>query len=188
MNFYRFSISWSRILPTGDIANINEKGIEYYNKVIDKCIENNIEPMVTMFHLDLPQKLQLIGGFINSSIVDYFEEYANLLFNRYGDRVKNWITINEPAHFCWQGYGLDIIAPAMNLHGVGEYLCGHNILKSHAVAYQLYKNTYYKKYKGKIGITISSRFFYSDINTTDADDRAMQFTVCSNKFTFHNLS
>lgn len=182
MNFYRFSISWPRILPTGDITNVNEKAIEHYNKVIDKCVENNIEPMVTIFHYDMPQKLQLIGGFTNSLIVDYFEEYANLLFDRFGDRVTNWITINEPLYFCWYGYGQDFHPPAINLHGIGEYLCGHNILKSHAAAYQLYKNKYYDKFKGKIGISLGSHYFYSDSNDTSATDRAMQFSVRFYKF------
>lgn len=103
MDFYRFSIAWSRILPTGDISNVNEKGIEYYNKIIDKTLEHNIQSMVTMYHFDLPQKLQTIGGFSNSMIIDFFEAYARLLFERFGDRVKYWITFNEPATFCEQG-------------------------------------------------------------------------------------
>lgn len=103
MDYYRFSIAWSRVLPTGDILNVNEKGIEYYNKLINKLLELNIQPMVTIYHYDLPQKLQLLGGLTNSLFVDYFEAYANLLFERFGDRVKHWITFNEPAAFCKQG-------------------------------------------------------------------------------------
>lgn len=96
MDFYRFSIAWPRILPTGDITDVNEKGIEYYRKVIDKLLENNILPLVTMYHNDLPQRLQLLGGFTNDIIIKYFEDYARLLFERFGDRVKYWITFNEP--------------------------------------------------------------------------------------------
>lgn len=178
MDYYRFSIAWSRVLPTGDIANINEKGIEYYNKLINKLLENKLEPMVTMYHYDLPQKLQTFGGLTNSIAISYFEAYANLLFERFGDRVKYWITFNEPSDFCTAGYGDSEHAPAMNFSGVGEYLCAHNVLKAHAAAYHLYKNSYYDRFKGKIGITLSSRFFYSTSNNTNVVDRAMQFSVC----------
>lgn len=177
MDFYRFSIAWSRVLPTGDISNINEKGIEYYNDLINTLLEHKIEPMVTLYHYDLPQELQIIGGLTNSLITSYFEAYANLMFERFGDRVKYWITFNEPSDFCTAGYGRDQHAPGINLHGVGEYLCGHNILKAHAAAYHLYKDSYYNRFKGKVGITLSSRFFYSDVNDTNVVDRAMQFSV-----------
>lgn len=177
MNYYRFSIAWARILPTGDVAYINQPGIDYYDKVINKCLEYGLEPMVTMYHYDLPSNLQPFGGLTNSIFISFFEAYANLLFDRFGDRVKYWITFNEPADFCTDGYGDDSDAPAMNAHGVGEYLCGHNVLKAHAITYRLYRSSYYEQYKGQIGITLSSRFFYSATNDTDDVDRAMQFSV-----------
>lgn len=89
MNFYRFSIAWSRVLPNGDISSINEKGIEYYNRLINLLLENGIEPMVTMYHYDLPNELQKFGGLTNPIFVSFFEAYANLLFERFGDRVMN---------------------------------------------------------------------------------------------------
>lgn len=177
MDFYRFSISWSRVLPNGDAANINEAGIKYYNKVIDKVLENNLVPMVTMYHYDLPQELQKLGGWANSVIVKYFEAYANVLFERFGDRVKYWITMNEPLAFCVSGYGDDVQAPAINAHGVGEYLCGHNVLKAHALVYHLYRRTYFERFHGEIGITLNSRFFYSKTNNTSDVEKAMQFSV-----------
>lgn len=183
MDFYRFSISWPRILPDGDSFNVNENGIEYYNKLIDKLLELNIQPMVTMFHYDLPQKLQLLGGFANPIIVDHFKAYAKLLFERFGDRVKNWITFNQPRLFCGDGYGSSTDAPGINLHGIGEYLCGHNVLKAHAVAYHLYKDEFCKKFNGQVGISIFSFFYYSHTNDTNVLDHAMQFSVC----TLHKL-
>lgn len=178
MDYYRFSIAWSRVLPNGDISNINEEGIKYYDKIIDLLIEEGIEPMVTMYHYDLPDALQQIGGLANSAIIDYFEAYANLLFERFGDRVKKWITFNEPLDFCTAGYGSGTMAPKVNAHGVGEYLCGHNVLKAHATVYHLYKNSFYGRQQGKVGITLSANFFYSETNDTVVVDRAMQFQVC----------
>lgn len=182
VNVYRFSISWSRVLPTGDITNINEKGIDYYNNLIDKLLEENIEPMVTMYHFDLPSAIQLFGGFTNFVLVKYFEEYANLLYSRFGDRVKIWTTFNEPAQFCIRGYGWGSHAPGVNADGIGEYLCGQTALKAHAVAYHLYRDQYFHRFKGKVGISLDSLFYYSHTNDTVVVDRALQFAVCSNLF------
>lgn len=89
MDFYRFSISWSRILPTGDISSLNQFGLNYYDKLINSLLANGIEPMVTLHHFDLPHELQKLGGFTNLKIIDYFKQYANVLFENYGDRVSN---------------------------------------------------------------------------------------------------
>lgn len=178
MDFYRFSISWPRILPNGDLSSVNEKGVEYYNRIIDSLVAQNIEPMVTMYHWDLPQKLEPMGGFANSSIVNLFEDYAKLLFERFGDRVKYWITINEPLMFC----RLSDLTPVPGIQGITDYLCGHNALKIHATVYHLYKEQFYKRFKGQIGISLNSNFYYSDTNDTNLVDYAIQFTVCSKSF------
>lgn len=149
VGFYRFSLSWSRILPNGLSNNINPAGIEYYNKLINALIENNIQPMITLFHWDLPQYLQNVGGWLNPNIVKYFTEFARIAFDHFGDRVKTWFTINEPRLICHDGYGIAENAPALNLSGVGEYICAHNVLKSHASVYRLYNETFKPLQKGK---------------------------------------
>lgn len=99
-NTYRFSISWSRIIPNGR-GEVNQQGIDFYNRVIDYCLEKKIEPNVTLFHYDLPNKIALEGGFANRSTVDAFVEYAKVCFKAFGDRVKLWVTINEPKYYAY---------------------------------------------------------------------------------------
>ena len=91
---YRFSISWSRVLPDG-IGKVNPKGIEFYNNLIDECLKYGIEPIITMFHFDMPAALEEKGSWSNASSSEWFKEFARVLFGNYGDRVKYWLTINE---------------------------------------------------------------------------------------------
>lgn len=86
--FYRFSIAWTRVLPRGEADFINENGLLYYQSVIDECLANGIEPIVTIYHLDLPQSIQELGGWANPIIIQYFKSYADVLFQRYGDKVN----------------------------------------------------------------------------------------------------
>lgn len=99
-NTYRFSIAWSRIFPNG-YGEISQEGINFYNRVIDYCLEKNIEPNVTLFHYDLPLQLAKEGGWLNIKITDYFAEYAKTCFENFGDRVKLWATINEPRYYAY---------------------------------------------------------------------------------------
>lgn len=99
-NTFRFSISWARILPNGT-GEINQKGIDFYNNVIDYCLEKGIEPNVTLFHYDLPLALAAQGGWLNNKLIDYFDEYAKICFKEFGDRVKIWSTINEPRYYSY---------------------------------------------------------------------------------------
>ena len=91
---FRFSISWSRILPEGTGA-VNPKGLEFYSNVIDECLKQGIEPLVTMFHFDLPAALEQRGGWGSPESVQWFVDYASILYKNYGSRVKYWLTINE---------------------------------------------------------------------------------------------
>lgn len=91
---FRFSVAWSRILPEG-AGRVNQEGIDFYNSLIDECLKYNIEPLVTMFHFDLPAALEKKGGWSRRESVDEFVDFARILFENYGDRVKYWLTINE---------------------------------------------------------------------------------------------
>lgn len=148
---YRFSLSWSRILPNGLGDKVSEEGIAYYNKIIDEILKYNIEPMVTLYHWDLPQKLQDMGGFLNPLIADWFADYARVVFERFGDRVKNFITINEPAQVCWDGYGSDLKAPRLNFTGIGDYICAKNIARAHAKVYHIYDDEFRATQGGVVG-------------------------------------
>lgn len=175
MNFYRFSIAWSRIVPTGNSSILNPNGIQYYNNLIDALLEHKIEPIVTMMHYDFPQHLQDLGGLRNEIFVENFVNYANILFQNYGGRVKRWITFNEPFETCVDGYGTGRVAPGISNMGVGEYVCSLNILNAHAATYHLYREKYFKKQNGKIGITLDSRFFFSKVGDQTLIDRGMQY-------------
>lgn len=116
---YRFSIAWSRILPDGK-GPLNQEGIDFYNKVIDGCLERNIEPWVTLYHWDLPQALEDDGGWTNRDILGWFEDYVRLCARTFGDRVTHWMVLNEPMVFTGAGYFLGYHAPGRK--GMSNFL------------------------------------------------------------------
>ncbi|XP_031330585.1 myrosinase 1-like, partial [Photinus pyralis] len=168
---YRFSVSWSRILPNGFANVVNMKGVEYYNRLIDELIANGITPIITIYHFDLPEVLQELGGWTNGLIVDWFEDYARVVYRSFGDRVKLWITINEPKQICHYGYGDGMLAPFLKSSGIGEYICARNVLLAHAKAYHLYKNEFESIQKGRVSLTIECTWKESGSNST-ADKKA----------------
>ena len=156
---YRFSIAWSRLLPEGT-GKVNEKGIAHYNQFIDDLLANGIEPMITLFHWDLPQALQEQGGWLNPSSVQWFEDYANLVFKSYGKKVKKFITFNEPYEdqFLLGPVIDNIIQKKPNpIAFTAEQLAGravaaHHLLLANATVIRDYHQ---KKLGGIIGITLS---------------------------------
>lgn len=158
VKYYRFSIAWSRILPNGK-NSINQKGIDFYNKIIDLLIKENIQPLVTLYHWDLPLSLQIEhDGWVDQTgtVVDAFVNYSNICFNEFGDRVKYWLTFNEPWCVCLLGYGNGEHAPGRcKKPNVEPYLAGHSILIAHAKTVNLYRNNYQEIQSGKIGITLN---------------------------------
>ncbi|MCM0668143.1 GH1 family beta-glucosidase [Flavobacterium tyrosinilyticum] len=116
---FRFSISWPRIMPTG-VHPINQAGIDYYNKIIDSLLASGIEPWITLYHWDLPHDLEVKGGWTNRESVSWFKDYVEVCVQYFGDRVKNWMVINEPSVFTGAGYFLGIHAPGKK--GISNYL------------------------------------------------------------------
>eukprot|EP01032_Pedospumella_encystans_P013556 gene13556-15600_t len=164
LNSYRFFISWSRIYPLG-YGEINQAGIDHYNKVIDALKDADIEPFVTLYHWDLPQGLEdKYGGWLDPQIENDFRSYADTCFSAFGDRVKKWVTINEPWSIAYQGYGTGLHAPgrcsnrkkcAKGNSATESYIAGHNLLNAHAAAAELYHTTYQPSQQGEIGIVLN---------------------------------
>ncbi len=176
VNSYRLSISWSRIMPEGKGA-VNEEGVRFYNEIIDELIKNDITPWVTLYHWDLPLALQLEDdGWLGESIIDYFVEYADVCFNRFGDRVKHWITLNEPWVVAILSHGHGVFAPG-RVSEVEPYQVAHNLLLAHAKTVNHYKSRYSSQ-DGKIGITNNCDWRESLTNSQadiEAAQRALEF-------------
>jgi beta-glucosidase len=126
---YRFSISWTRILPAGR-GRVNQKGLDFYSNLVDGLLEAGIEPFVTLYHWDLPQALEDEGGWTVRSTAEAFADYADVVTRTLGDRVKTWITHNEPAVVAWLGYETGVHAPGMT-DPVKAVAASHHLLLSH---------------------------------------------------------
>lgn len=148
---YRFSIAWSRVLPNGRLP-VNEKGLKFYNDLVDELIKNNIEPIITLYHWDLPQALQDEGGWTNPAIVEDFAAYAEIVFRALGDRVKRWITHNEPWVVAYAGHFAGRHAPGLTDLKTAVQV-SHHLILSHAVAVNRYRAMKFKD--GEIGITLN---------------------------------
>ncbi len=137
---YRFSVAWSRIMPNGTGA-VNQKGIDFYNSLIDELCKYNIEPYITLYHWDLPQKLFEMGGWLNPNISDWIQEYALVVGKAFGDRAKNFITINEASNVIEGMTPNGTNAPGLGYSLRDRLTAVHNILKAHGKAVTALRNT-----------------------------------------------
>ncbi|XP_060178689.1 beta-glucosidase 11-like isoform X4 [Lycium barbarum] len=163
---YRFSISWSRLIPNGR-GPINPKGLQYYNNLIDELIGHGIQPHVTLCHSDLPQALEdEYGGWMSRKIIDDFTAYADVCFKEFGDRVLYWTTLNEVNVFTIGGYDIGLSPPnhcsppsgvrpcSMGNSSTEPYIVAHNILLAHSAAVRLYRRKYKSTQHGFVGLNL----------------------------------
>jgi 6-phospho-beta-glucosidase len=174
---YRFSISWARIFPEGS-GRINQKGIDFYNNLIDECLKYGIVPFVTLYHWDLPLALEKQGGWLNKETTHAYIEYAKLCFNEFGDRVKHFITFNETVVFCSLGYMHGAHPPGIQNDPKKYFQATHNVFYAHARAIIEYKKL---NQFGEIGLShVFSPGFAVD------DSKENQFAAMhSNQFRLH---
>ncbi|MEN4041261.1 MAG: GH1 family beta-glucosidase [Anaerolineaceae bacterium] len=165
---YRFSISWPRILPAGR-GQVNPKGLDFYDRLVDRLLEAGMIPNATLYHWDLPQALQDLGGWPNRDITNWFADYARIMFDRLGDRVAMWATHNEPGVIAYHGYAYGDMAP-----GIASlpqaYQTAHHLLLSHGKAVQVFRAG---NYKGEIGIVLNVSAQQA-ANNLPADQAALQ--------------
>ena len=176
---YRFSIAWSRVLPNGTTDYVNNAGVEYYKRLIAELSRNKIEPLVTLYHWDLPEVFRAIGGWTNRSMIDYFHDYARFCFETFGDQVKYWITLNEPA--------IVMLRHPLYMYGniknktklsILRYRTAHNQILGHATVYRTYEKNYQAQQGGKMTLSLSSGWAVpktDSVRDKDAADRYMQF-------------
>jgi beta-glucosidase len=152
---YRFSISWPRIFPDGK-GKPNEKGVDFYKRLTDLLLENGITPAVTLYHWELPQKLQDIGGWANRDVTDYFTEYSETILKNLGDVVPIWITHNETFIVTFLGHVLGIHAPGIKDMKTALQV-SHNLFLSHGKTVKLFREM---NVKGQIGIAPNISYVY----------------------------
>ncbi|XP_019101504.1 PREDICTED: beta-glucosidase 44-like [Camelina sativa] len=185
LNFdaYRFSISWSRIFPEGT-GKINWNGVAYYNRLIDYLILKGIKPYANLYHYDLPLALeQKYQGLLSKQVVEDFADYAEFCFKTFGDRVKNWMTFNEPRVVAALGYDNGIFAPGRCSKAFGNctdgnsatepYIVAHHLILAHSAAVQRYRQIYQEKKKGRIGILLDFVWF-EPLTSSEVDNDAAQ--------------
>ena len=149
-NAYRFSLSWPRIIKNRE-GEVNEEGIAFYNSLIDTCIEFGVEPFVTIYHWDLPQYWEDLGGWLNEETARAYEHYARVCFERFGDRVRYWATFNEPKWFVMSGYLIGNYPPALQ----DPEKCAHaafNVMYASALGVKAFREG---GYQGSVGIVHS---------------------------------
>ncbi|KAK8955507.1 Beta-glucosidase 22 [Platanthera guangdongensis] len=187
---YRFSLSWSRILPNGSGA-VNPKGIQYYNNVIDELVKHGVEPHVTLSHYDFPQIfVDEYGGWLSSRMIDDFRYFADVSFKAFGDRVTHWTTMNEPNVVALYAYDYGIVPPqrcskGFNPHGLlckegnsstEPYIVVHNMILAHSAAVEVYRSKYQAIQKGSIGINLWT-LWTDPLTNSIEDEMAAQRTL-----------
>jgi beta-glucosidase len=173
LSTYRLSVSWPRVLPFG-FGTPNEKGLDFYSRLVDTLLAAGIRPCVTLYHWDLPQALQDLGGWANRDTAAHFADYGTLMFERLGDRVERWITHNEPIVTSMMGHRVGLLAPGIRDLAITARVV-HHLLLSHGLAVQRSRETGRRL---EIGITNANRWLEPADDrpeTAEATERARDF-------------
>lgn len=172
---YRFSIAWPRIQPSGR-GRANPEGLRFYSDLIDELLAHNITPWVTLYHWDLPLMLQMeYDGWLNPQLADFFADYAAICFEAFGDRVKHWLTLNEPWCSAYLGHGIGIHAPG-RISRDEPYLAAHTLLRGHALAVEKYRTQFQPHQKGFISLS-NNCDWREPLTASDSDKAAAQRAV-----------
>ena len=172
---YRFSVAWPRVFPTGS-GKVNQAGLDFYSDLVDGLLESGIEPMLTLYHWDLPQELENAGGWPSEDTARRFADYAAKLFDTLADRVRLWITFNEPWVFTWLGYGVGYHAPG-RCDQAAALAAARNVVLAHGLAAQAFKAS--APSNADLGITlsvVSTQAATSDERDVDAARRYGEFS------------
>jgi len=149
MGAYRFSLSWSRVLPDGR-GRVSPAGLAFYQRLVDRLLEARIQPLITLYHWDLPAALDDLGGWVNRDVASWFADYAEVVFRALGDRVPMWATLNEPWVVTDAGYLHGLHAPGHKSRKETP-LASHNLLRAHGAAVERYRGLA----RGRIGIVVN---------------------------------
>ncbi|RAL39479.1 hypothetical protein DM860_003012 [Cuscuta australis] len=184
LNSYKFSISWARILPKGRYGTINMEGIKYYNTLIDALLLKDIKPFVVLNHFDIPQELEnRYKAWLSPELQEDFGYFADICFKNFGDRVKHWVTFNEPNMFIPLGYRSGDYPPNRCSKPFGNcsqgdsekepFLAGHNVILAHAAAVNIYRTKYQEEQGGQIGFAVHT-FWFEPVSNSTADKLAAE--------------
>ncbi len=174
---YRFSVAWPRVLPEGH-GRVNQKGLDFYERLIDGLLERHIEPWLTLYHWDLPQALEDAGGWPARDTVHAFAEYSDVVSGRLGDRVKRWITHNEPWCTAFLGYGTGYFAPGISDQKLAAQ-ASHHLLLSHGLAVPIIRQNVKD---AQVGITLNLWPIHAATDNPEDQQAARRYDAFSNRW------
>jgi beta-glucosidase len=177
INAYRFSTSWPRVIPAGTGA-VNQQGLDFYNRLVDTLLSVGIAPYITLYHWDLPQALQERGGWENPDSVQWFADYADLISRTLGDRVKHWITHNEPFVVSMVGNLWGTHAPGKQ-DAAAAYTVAHHLLLSHGAAVPIIRKNVEN---AEVGITLDQTYSFPQSDSHEDRMAARRFAVFHNEW------
>jgi beta-glucosidase len=173
---FRFSLSWSRILPEG-IGKVNRKGLDFYDRLIDECLQQGIDPWVTLYHWDLPHALELKGGWTNRDIEHWIMNYADICSAKFGDRIQHWMVLNEPMVFTGAGYFLGVHAPGRI--GLSNFLASaHHAAICQSQGARVIRDN---RPKAQIGTTFSCSYLEPATNSPKDQKATVRFDALLNR-------